>query len=211
MAPSIDPFRIGILVIDVQPTFLAVAFPDDGPAYESLITRLEHLLMVADWMDLPTIATFEIPTTANGELPDRLERVFPATGQRFEKDYFGSMGQPAVREAVDRLGVKQLAVSGAETDVCVLQTALGLLEAGYEVFLLEDCLFTTEPNPGPALRRMYAAGAVPCTLKTMAYELTGCVTDTPWYPESWVPHPDARRFPDGFTVPEEWPPWESPH
>ena len=48
---------------------------------------------------------------------------------------------------------RQIAVAGAETDVCILQSTLGLLEAGYEVFLLEDCLSTTEASPGPALRR----------------------------------------------------------
>jgi nicotinamidase-related amidase len=209
MIPRIDRDRIGVLVIDVQPFFVEVAFPDGGEVHDSLMTRLEHLLMLADWMDLPTIATFEIPTAENGELPDRLDAVFPANGHRLEKDYYGSMSQPGIREAIDRLGVGQIAVSGAETDVCVLQTVLGLLKAGYEVFPLEDCLFTTEPEPGPALRRMYAAGAVPCTLKTMAYELTRCVSDTPWYPETWKTASGAKPFPPGFIVPEEWPAWKS--
>jgi nicotinamidase-related amidase len=199
------------LVIDVQPFFMDLAFADDPAGREAFEVRLEHLLMMADWMDLPTITTFEIPTAHNGELPDRLEAVFPSAGLRFEKDYYGSMSQVGIPEAVEGLGVRQIAVSGAETDVCVLQTTLGLLEAGYEVFLLEDCLFTTEPNAGPALRRMYSAGAVPCTLKAMAYELTRCVSDTPWYPEGWTAasDPKTKPFPPGFTVPESWPPWES--
>jgi nicotinamidase-related amidase len=211
MVRRIDRDRIGVLVIDVQPFFMDVAFPDGGQIHDSLMVRLEHLLMLADWMDLPTIATFEIPTAENGELPDRLDDVFPTAGLRIEKDYYGSMSQAGVPEAVGGLGVEQIAVAGAETDVCVLQTVLGLLDAGYEVFLLEDCLFTTEPEPAPALRRMYAAGAVPCTLKTMAYELTRCVGDTPWYPEGWVAtsDPDTKPFPPGFAVPEKWPPWES--
>ena len=81
---------------------------------------------------------------------------------------------------------------------------------GYQVFLLEDCLFTSETQPAPALRRMYQAGAIPCTLKTMAYELVRCVDDVPWYPEGWdeKDHPDAKPFPQNFTPPEEWPAWE---
>jgi hypothetical protein len=136
--------------------------------------------------------------------------VAPAGARRFEKDHFGSMTEPDIRDAVEGLGVSQIAVAGAETDVCVLQTTLGLLDLGCTVFLLEDCLFTTEPHPGPATRRMEAAGAVPTTLKTLAYELTACVTDTPWYPDGWAmkEHPGARPIPGGFLPPEEWPPWE---
>jgi hypothetical protein len=42
---------------------------------------------------------------------------------------------------------------------------------GYEVFLLEDALFSEEPNTSPALRRMELAGAIPSTVKTLHYEL----------------------------------------
>ena len=71
--------------------------------------------------------------------------------------------------------------------------------------------FHPEASPGPALRRMYAAGAVPCTLKTMLYELVECVDDIPWYPDLWLGRddPDTKPFPEAFIVPEEWPPWES--
>jgi isochorismate hydrolase len=210
MVARADRNDIGIAVIDVQPFFLDLVMPD-SPQQEPLLVRLEHLLMLADWMDLPTLATFELPTASNGELPDRLERVLPAGAHRFEKDHFGSLSEPDIAAAFEGMGVKQIAVAGAETDVCILQTTLGLLDKGFEVFLLEDCLFTTESNPGPALRRMYAAGAVPTTVKILAYELVARVTDMPWYPEDWAlgQHPDAKPFPEGFVPPEQWPPWNA--
>ena len=52
-------------------------------------------------------------------------------------------------------------MAGAETDVCVLQSVLGLIEAGQQIFLLEDALFSSEPNIGPAIRRMESAGLKP--------------------------------------------------
>lgn len=209
MIPRIDRSQLGVLLVDAQPAFLDLAFAGRDAARESVLIRLEHLLMLAQWMDLPTVVTFEVPTSDNGELPDRLARVLPPTAQRFEKRCFGSLSEPAIEAAVRRLGVRQFAVAGAETDVCVLQTTLGLLDLGYEVFVLEDCLFTTERSPGPALLRMYQAGAVPCTLKTVAYELAGRVDALPWYPEAWDPaaHPGAAPFPDRFVAPEEWPEW----
>lgn len=204
----VDRSDIGIVLIDVQPAFVDLAFPAGGPALEGLMLRLEHLLMLADMMNLPTIATFETPTSENGELADRLEIVFPADGKKFVKTFFGCVSEPDVTAAIRQAGVRQWAVAGAETDVCVLQSTLGLLEAEYEVFLLEDCLFTSEPRPDPALRRMYQAGAVPTTLKTMVYELVERADQIPWYPEHWGPSYQPDKLPpNGFIPPEDWPAW----
>jgi len=208
--PRVRRSELGILLIDVQPVFLEYAFPDCGAEHEALLVRLEHLLMLSDWMDLPLICTLEKPVETNGELPDRLEAVFPAHGQRFVKNYFGSMTEVPIREAVEESG-RQIAVAGAETDVCVMQSVLGLLELGFEVFLLEDCLFTSETEPAPALRRMYQAGATPATLKILAYELVECVDNVGWHPEAWVGTDDPLRksLPKRFAYPEEWPAWKS--
>jgi len=210
MIPRIDRSNVGLLLIDVQPTFLDYAFPDQSEGLESLLVRYEHLLMLADWMDLPLIATFEIPISENGELPERLEAVFPAHGQRFEKNYFGCMSEPDISAAIKELPITQIAVAGAETDVCVMQSVLGLLQEGFQVFILVDCLFTSEAHPGPALQRMVQADAVPCTLKALSYEIARCVEDVPWYSEAWEmkDHPGAKPFPKNFTPPEEWPVWE---
>lgn len=202
--------ELGILVIDVQPAFLDYAFPNQGTEHEALLVRLEHLLMLAGWMDLPFICTFEKPGDKNGELPDRLEAVFPDQGQRFfERNYFGSMTEERIRKAVEKLPSRQIAVVGAETDVYVVQSVLGLLELGFEVFLLEDCLFTSEAEPGPALHRMWQAGAASTTLKILAYELVECVDNVGWYPEAWVGEgdPNAKPLPEGFIPPENWPVW----
>jgi hypothetical protein len=80
-----------------------------------------------------------------------------------------------------------------------------LLEAGREVLLLEDALFSSEPNVGPALRRMEAAGAIPTTVKTLAYELRRAVSS---------PRPDdalrGRRPELDLPRPEAFPDWKDP-
>jgi len=141
---------LAILVVDVQPYFL------DGwmaGASEPLLARLEYLLGLATVYDLQCVATFEQPVAKKGRLPERLEPFFPAHGERYTKSSFDCCGEPAIREALARLGRRQFAVAGGETDVCVLQSVLGLIGEGYQVFLLEDCLFSSEPQVGPASRR----------------------------------------------------------
>lgn len=206
----IEPAQIGILLIDAQPWFWDSAFPEESMVKEAITVRIEHLLMLADWMEIPVIASFEEPVVKNGELPERLERVFPKNGLRYTKKTYNCTAESSIRQAIERLNVSQFVVAGAETDVCVLQSVLGLLQMGYTVFLLEDSLFTSEAHPASAMRRMIQAGVVPCTLKTLAYELVASTEHTPWYPEGWIEkdRADAKPFPEAFIIPEEWPPWE---
>jgi hypothetical protein len=171
---------------------------------ETLMARLEFLLALATVYDVPLLATFEQPVDRKGWLPPRLEPFFPGHGQKHTKQTFNCCGEPDIVAAVAGLGRSQLAVAGGETDVCVLQSVLGLLREGYEVFLLEDVLFSSEPHAGPALRRMERAGAIPSTVKTLNYELR----------LSTAAVPAEHRFPElspGLNLPEpeklpEWKP-----
>jgi hypothetical protein len=60
---------------------------------------------------------------------------------------------------------------------------------------------------------MYQAGAIPTTVKSLAYELVASTEHTPWYPEGWTDRDRAyaRPFPEQFTAPEAWPDWEPRH
>ena len=199
-AISVNPSEVGILLIDAQPLFWDRMH---GPK-EPVLARIEHLLMLAGYWGIPLIATFEHPVDRKGLLPDRLECVFPNHGQRFVKRAYNCCAETPIREAIKSLSVGQLAVAGSETDVCVLQSALGVLAMGYQVFVLEDCLFSSEPHLGPALERIYRAGAIPCTLKTFAYELTGTVDRTPWLDEGKAL---SEPLPRSFSPPERLPSW----
>ncbi len=147
----VNPDDLAIAVIDVQPGFLDGWMA--GPS-EPMLARIELLFGLATVYDLPLLATFEQPVEKKGWLPPRLEPYFPAHGQRYTKQTFNCCGEPSILAAIEALDRSQIAVAGGETDVCVLQSVLGLITAGKQVFLLEDALFSSEPNVGPAIRRM---------------------------------------------------------
>lgn len=166
------PDDTALLIIDVQDYFL------DGwmtGASEPLLIRIEFLFALATAYDLPILATFEEPVEQKGRWPARLEPLFPAHGQTFTKRTFGCCNEAPIQTALQALPQTRIAVAGGETDVCVLQSVLGLIELGKTVVLLEDALFSEEPRVGPAIRRMEAAGAIPSTVKTLNYELQRAV------------------------------------
>jgi nicotinamidase-related amidase len=195
----VDPSDLAIVVIDVQPYFLDGWMAGES---ESLLLRLEFLFALATVYDVPLLATFEQPIATKGWLPERLEPFFPAHGQRHTKQAFNCCAEHSILKAITELGRGQIAAAGGETDICVLQSVLGLIEAGQQVFLLEDALFSSEPNIGPAIRRMESAGAIPSTVKTLNYELRRSVAE----PRAERMFPE--RFP-GLTLsePEQFPPW----
>lgn len=200
---AIDPKSLGVILIDTQPFFIDESLATDPGAGESLLVRLEHLLMLSKWAELPLIATFERPLDAKGGLPDRLNSVFPAGGIRLEKDTFDCTREPPIAQAIQEAGVRQFAVAGSETDVCVLQSVLGLLSLGYEVFVVEDCVFTSDDQPRAALDRMYRAGALPITLKTLTYEVVADVGSIPW--TTGIERVSDNPISASFTAPERWP------
>jgi nicotinamidase-related amidase len=200
---TVSASDLAIIVIDVQPYFLEGWMAGET---EVLMSRLEFLLALSKVYDLPLLATFEQPVERKGWLPERLEPFFPAHGLKHTKQTFNCCGEPDIVEAIAGLGRRQLAVAGGETDVCVLQSVLGLLREGYEVFLLEDLLFSSEPHTGPALRRMERAGAVPSTVKTLNYELrlsTAAVAAEQCFPEM----SPGLSLPEPEQLPEWTPVW----
>lgn len=206
-----------VVLIDAQPGFVggggggqaarpAARALRSAPGIEPALQRIEKLLVMADCLELPTVATFERPEH-NGWLSPACERVWPAHGMRFVKRAFDCCAEPAIAQAIAETSRRQLLVAGAETDVCVLQSVLSLLQRGHEVFLLEDCLFTSEAHAAAAVRRMEAAGAVPCTLKTAFYELMRSVAA---YDDPVALGPQWQRLLPLFGEPESFPIWSPP-
>jgi Isochorismatase family len=84
-----------------------------------------------------------------------------------------------IREFVARSKKRQIIAVGCETDVCVLQSCLGLLDLGYETYIVEDLLFSSSSNVEASMARMQAEGAIFITYKSLYYELLEAVDGGP--------------------------------
>ena len=68
------------------------------------------------------------------------------------------------RAAIEATGRKNILLAGLWTEVCVTWPTLNMLDAGYNVYIVEDaCGATSQAAHDAALRRMVQAGAVPMT------------------------------------------------
>ncbi|MBI2893907.1 MAG: isochorismatase family protein [Deltaproteobacteria bacterium] len=149
--------RFGVVVVDVQEAFVAGAVDDD---LDGIIDRTGQLFALAERHGLPFFITFEAATTGDHALAAALRPLVPEHAMQFVKTTFDATGLPAFADALDASGLSRFVVVGSETDVCVLETVLGMRRLGYTVVLEEDAVFSSEPNTGPALRRMTQAGVV---------------------------------------------------
>ncbi|MCG8094347.1 MAG: cysteine hydrolase [Candidatus Thiodiazotropha endolucinida] len=69
------------------------------------------------------------------------------------KKAYNGFSQTDLSEKLDSLGVDNVAITGIHTHVCVLLTAVGAFENGYNVKTLEDCITTGYlPNHETRLR-----------------------------------------------------------
>jgi nicotinamidase-related amidase len=162
----LDRDRSCLVVIDVQQHFLDKLPLDQR---EPLVARMAWLMRVARLLEIPIIATAE-NIGASGPLVPDLARELAADAQVFDKRVFGLCGQPDIRAAVAAVGRRDFVLIGLETDVCVAQSAIGLLEAGFRVAVIEDATGSPPPHHAYGIGRMAAAGVMVTSVKGAYYE-----------------------------------------
>ena len=152
-----------LVVIDVQEKLLAKM-----PSGPELVRATCFLLDVATLLNVPILATEQYhkglgPTTP--EIARRLREPILA------KTSFSCFGSAEFRDKLQATGCKSVILTGMETHVCVLQTALDLLATGLTVYLCVDALTSRNARDHEtALQQMQAAGALVTTAETVAFE-----------------------------------------
>jgi isochorismate hydrolase len=160
------------LIIDVQDFFLSQI---DKRRRSKMETNLKNFARLLGYFRAPMIATLERPVDEKGFLPDEIRKHLGAAAKIFEKDFFDITREEEIDHYIVRLNRRQAIVAGCETDVCVLQSCLGLLDRGHEVYVVEDLLFSSSRTIDAAITRMKAEGIVFLTYRTLYYELMEAV------------------------------------
>jgi nicotinamidase-related amidase len=160
------------VIVDVQEFFLLQA---DKRLHSKIKTNTKNFARLLGYFRVPIVATLERPVDQKGSLPKEINTHLSDLAKTFEKDFFDLTREKTIRDYLGRLKKKQVIVAGCETDVCVLQSCLGLLSLGYEVYVVEELLFSSSRNVDSAIARMKAEGAIFLTYKSLYYELIEAV------------------------------------
>jgi nicotinamidase-related amidase len=160
------------LIIDVQEFFLAQT---DKRLRSKIETNTKNFARLLGYFRIPMVVTLERPVDQKGSLPKEIDKHLSGAAEIFEKDFFDLTKEKKIADYIARLNKKQVIVAGCETDVCVLQSCLGLLGLGYDVYVAEELVFSSSRNVDAAIARMKAEGAVFLTYKSLYYELIEAV------------------------------------
>jgi nicotinamidase-related amidase len=156
------------VIIDVQEFFLSQV---DRSRRSGVETNTKNFARLLGYFEVPIVVTMERPVDRKGPLPPEIEHVLGGHAKTFEKDFFDLTREKEIRDHLGRLNKRQVVVAGCETDVCVLQSCLGLLDLGYEVYLVEELLFSASRNVDASIARLRGEGAIVLTYKSLFYEL----------------------------------------
>lgn len=151
-----------LVVVDAQPRFL-------GAGAEQVVERVAWLVAVAAQLGVPVVVTEEEPER-NGATDPRIADRLPAGTPVLTKPTFGLAGTPEILAAVRAAGRGTAVLVGAETDVCVAQSAIGLREAGFACVVVEDATFSPGEMHERGLARLAADGVTRNHAKGVTYE-----------------------------------------
>jgi isochorismate hydrolase len=153
------------LVIDIQERL----FPHMEQK-EVLLKKCILLLEGLKVLGVPLVVTEQYPKG----LGPTVEEIARLTGQDpvIEKIAFSCCDEPAVLHSAIMKNHKTLIVCGIEAHVCVLQTVVDLIAAGYNAVVVEDCISSRNlDDKRVAVERMRGEGAVITTCESILFEL----------------------------------------
>lgn len=156
-----------LIIIDIQDFFLGNC---DKVAGQNLVDKNEYLIKLANKLNIPVIVTVEAAEKF-GNIPEQLAKHLKSDVLVQDKKIFGVAGNPEIMETVKQTGRSTAVLTGLDTDVCVAHSALGLLQEGYKVAVVEDAVLAPSTGHRLGLQRISNAGGVVVGVRNLFFEL----------------------------------------
>lgn len=163
----IRPDDTALLVIDIQERL-----------FNAMEKELKPALIKTNAILIKTARTFGMPVVVSEQYPKGLGPTITEIAEllsdipRIEKLYFSCFRDVHIRKAIEAAGKLNVIVTGIETHVCVLQTVLDLLDAGYNPVVASDAVLSRNASDRlAAIEAMRDAGAVVYPMETISFML----------------------------------------
>lgn len=154
-----------LVVIDLQERLMPII--NDT---EKLENKCEIFIKGCRLLDISILTTQQY-TKGLGETIPSIKNAL-GDFEPIEKIAFSCYGDPGFVKKLHEIGKNDILIVGIEAHICVQQTVLEMLDNGYNVYVIADCIGSRiETDREYALERMKQAGAVLTTAESMLFEL----------------------------------------
>jgi nicotinamidase-related amidase len=154
------------LIIDIQERLFPVMFEK-----EILLKNNRILIQGLAALGLPLVVTQQY-TRGIGETLSELKSLIPDFNP-IEKRDFSCCDEPLLVNKLKELGAKNIIISGIESHVCVLQTAIDLKDSGMNPIVVMDCVSSRSAgNVELAKERFRYEGIMMTSYESILFELT---------------------------------------
>ena len=151
-----------LLVIDIQERLIPVIHQ-----HEEVIHNANILLKGMEILGVPVIVTEQYPKGLGNTCK---EIILGDDAKVMEKITFSCLANDYIKESVQ--SKKQIIICGVEAHICVLKTALDLLDEGYQVHLITDAVSSRKKeNKQVAIERMKQSGVFISSTEMILFQL----------------------------------------
>ncbi len=186
-----------LVLVDYQARLMPAIFEGERVAANAL-----RLARMARLLEVPVFGTVQNPDGLGPLAPELQAAIDAAGGRTLAKMHFNAVAdglgdwlRPPVRKPLagpprgnarslpkhlqraapeQEEGRATIVIAGCEAHVCLMQTALGLLEEEFDVWVVTDaCSSRSERNRDAAFDRLAGAGAELVTTEMVAFEWLG--------------------------------------
>ena len=169
--PLVDRDQSVLVVVDAQPGFYAHESLEqaDSAAASAALERAGWLAGLATALGISALVTEEDPGR-NGPTDPRILARLAEDTPVLTKSEFGLAGCADIVAALRAARRSTAVLVGCETDVCVAQSAIGLVGLGFRAVVLTDATFSPGEMHERGLARAAGGGAELSHCKGLAYE-----------------------------------------
>lgn len=156
------------LVIDFQERLVPVIHSNS-----ELLHNTEILIRGLRTLNIPMLVTQQYTKGIGMTVPSLIDATGKENFTYYDKLYFSCADDEEIMKAIEKTGRKNIIICGIEAHICVLQTVIDLIDKGYHVILVEDCIGSRKARDREvALKRAVTEGAMLTTYEAILFELT---------------------------------------
>ena len=158
-----------LIVVDVQERLFAVM---EAERRDEMIRNVKILVPAARRLGVPVLFTEQYPKGLGRTLPE-VAALFDGAPP-LEKTAFSCCGASGFEERLAATGADHVLLAGVEAHVCVLLTALDLLQGGRRVSIVADAVCSRRRDSlDLGLAEARQAGAIVTSTETVVFQLLG--------------------------------------